>query len=137
MIANSGIPSEKARQRITRAAGRLIVWAVLEEDNYETLFGDGFYLHLAGVTLNEADARRLAELVAPEPWIRWHIRRYDVGLGENGEAVFLAPLKPEEEFKIRDLVALLDEIAPGATASRLYTGRGYGKSCPFVSLPEE
>jgi len=127
---------EVARDRIQREGGRLIVWAVLQEDRYETMFGDGFYLHVRGIALNEADAKRLAGLVERDGDIGCHIRLYEIGL-EDGTPAFLAPLKPEEEFKIGDIVALLGEIAPGATASKLYTGTGYPGSGRFVSLPSQ
>jgi hypothetical protein len=44
-----------------RGAG-LTVWAVLNEDVYETQFGDGFYLRAHGLALNSADAQKLADL---------------------------------------------------------------------------
>lgn len=37
-----------------------------------------------------------------------------------------APLKPEEEFKIGDIVALLGAIVPGATASELHFPYDFG-----------
>jgi hypothetical protein len=126
--------AQGACNRIRREGGRLIVWAVLQEDSYETLFGDGFYLHVRGIALNEVDARRLADLPERDGYIRWHIRAYELGV-KDGAPAFLAPLKPEEEIKIGDIVALLGEIAPGATASKLYTGMGAVGSEPFVSLP--
>jgi hypothetical protein len=125
---------EVARNRIQREGGRLIVWAVLQEDRYETICGDGFYLHVHGIALNEADAKRLAGLGERDGYVRWHMRPYERGL-KDGAPAFLLPLRPEEEFKISDIVALLGEIAPGATASKLYTGTGSPGSGPFVSLP--
>ncbi len=53
---------ESVRQRIKDAGGILTVWAVLNEDVYETQFGDGFYLHVHGLALNSEDAQRLAAL---------------------------------------------------------------------------
>jgi hypothetical protein len=53
---------EGVRQRIKGAGGILTVWAVLNEDVYETQFGDGFYLHAHGLALNGADAQKLAAL---------------------------------------------------------------------------
>ena len=50
--------------------------------------------------------------------------------------VFTALWRPEEEFRIGDFVALLSEIPPGGTASKLLTGTGRRKDGPFVSLPE-
>jgi hypothetical protein len=40
---------ESVRQRIKEAGGTFTVWAVLNEDFYETQFGDGFYLHAHGL----------------------------------------------------------------------------------------
>src|SRR5208282_2449522 len=53
---------ETVRQRIKGAGGTLTVWAVLNEDVYETSFGDGFYLHVSGIALDSADAERLVAL---------------------------------------------------------------------------
>jgi hypothetical protein len=125
---------EVARDRIRRDGGRLIVWAVLQEDCYETMFGDGFYLHVRGIALNEEDAKRLANLAEHDSFFRWHIRAYEIGLKDTAPA-FLASLKPEEEFKIGDIVALLGEIPLGATASKLYTGTGRPGSGPYALPP--
>jgi len=125
---------EAARDRIEREGGRLTVWAILQEDDYETMLGDGFFLHVHGIALNEGDAIRLAVLAGRDGYVRWHIRPYEIGI-ENGAPALLAPTKPEEEFKIGDIVALLAEIAPGVTASKLYIGPERPGSGPFVSLP--
>lgn len=125
---------EGVRDRLERAGGRLDVRAILQEDGYETVLGDGFYLHVRGVALNEADAKRLADVAPRDGYYRWHIRVYEIGL-RDGAPAFLAPLKVEEEFKIGDIIALLAEIAPGATASKLYTGWGHARSGQFVCLP--
>jgi hypothetical protein len=117
-----------------RAGGRLIVWTVLREDRYETIFGDGFYLHVRGLALNEGDGQSLAGLAEPDGYIRRHVRSYEVGL-KDGAPALLVRRKPEEEFKVGEILALLGEIAPGATASKLYTGAGRLGSGPFVSLP--
>ena len=37
--------------RIRQAGAALTVWAVLNEDCYETTFGDGFFLHVRGIAL--------------------------------------------------------------------------------------
>jgi hypothetical protein len=137
MTDDKAIPAqilEEARDRIGRAGGRLTIWAVLREDCYETTFGDGFYLHMQGVALNEADAKRLADLAPRDGYYRWHIRAYEIAL-EDGAPILLAPQKVDEEFKIADIIALLAEIGPGAATSRLYTGWEGTGSGPFVSLP--
>ena len=123
------------RQRIRDAGGILTVWAVLDEDVYETRFGDGFYLHVRGLALNSADADRLAALGGGDKELeKWHIRSYRLGL-ENDLPVFTAEWHPEEEFRIGDFVVLLCEIPPGGTASKLLTGTGHRKDGPLLALP--
>ena len=53
---------DSVRQRIREAGGILSVWAVLNEDVYETQLGDGFYLNAHGLASNSTDADRLAAL---------------------------------------------------------------------------
>ncbi len=118
---------ETVRQRIKDAGGILTVWAVLNEDVYETRFGDGFYLHVSGIALDSADAQRLADLAGSSEWEKWHVRSYRLGL-ENDLPSFLALWRPEEEFRIGDFVVLLCEIPPGGTASKLLTGTGHRKA---------
>ena len=126
---------ESVRQRIKDAGGSLTVWAVLNEDVYETQFGDGFYLHAHGLALNSADAHRLAALGGGDSeMVKWHVRSYRLGL-ENDQPVFTAPWHPEEEFRIGDFVVLLGEIPPGGTASKLLTGTGLRRDGPLLSLP--
>jgi hypothetical protein len=91
-------------------------------------------LHVRGITLDKGDATRLADLPERDGNMRWHIRAYEIGL-EDGAPAFRAPLKHEEEIKIGDIVVLLGDIAPGTTASKLYTGTDSLGSGPFVSLP--
>ena len=125
---------ESVRQRIKDAGGSLTVWAVLNEDVYETQFGDGFYLHAHGLALDSADAQRLADLAGNSEWVKWHVRSYRLGL-ENDLPVFTAQWHPEEEFRIGDFVVLLCEIPPGGTASKLLTGTGHRKDGPLLALP--
>jgi hypothetical protein len=126
---------ESVRQRIKDAGGVLDVWAVLHEDVYETQFGDGFYLHVRGLALNSADAHRLAALAGGDSkLVKWHVRSYRLGLKDNAP-VFTALWRPEEEFTISQFIAILCEIPPGGTASKLLTGTGQRKDGPFVSLP--
>jgi len=128
---------ESVRQRIKDAGGILTVWAVLNEDVYETQFGDGFYLHAHGLALNSADAERLAALGGGDSeLVKWHVRSYRLGL-ENNLPVFTALWRAEEEFRIGDFVVLLCEIPPGGMASKLLTGTGLRKDGPLISLPEK
>ena len=126
---------ESVRKIIKDAGGTLTVWAVLEEDVYETQFGDGFYLHVRGLALNSADADRLVPLGGGDSkFVKRHVRSYRLGL-ENDLPVFTALWRREEEFRIGDFVALLWEIPPGGTASKLLTGTGQRKDGPLLSLP--
>ena len=126
---------ESVRQRIKDAGGILTVWAVLNEDVYETSYGDGFYLHAHGLALNSADAERLAALGGGDKELeKWHVRSYRLGL-ENDLPVFTEPWRDEEEFRIGDFVVLLCEIPLGGTASKLLTGTGHRKDGPLLSLP--
>jgi hypothetical protein len=125
---------ESVMTLIKGAGGTLTIWGVLHEDVYESKFGDGFYLHLHGAALNGADAQRLADLAGISEWVKWHVRSYRLGL-DNGQPSFLALWRPEEEFTINKLVAILAEIPPGSTASKLLTGTGHRKDGPLLSLP--
>ena len=125
---------ESVRQRIKDAGGILTVWAVLNEDVYETSYGDGFYLHAHGLALNSADAEKLAALGGCDKELeKWHVRSYRLGL-ENDLPVFTEPWRDEEEFRIGDFVVLLCEIPLGGTASKLLTGTGHRKDGPLLSL---
>ncbi len=66
--------------------------------------------------------------------MKWHVRSYRIGL-ENDLPVFTGLGRAEEEFTIGDFVALLCEIPPGGTASKLLTGTGLRKDGPLLSLP--
>jgi hypothetical protein len=138
--ARSGKPEitpamvEGARQRIGDAGGTLTVWAVLLEDVYETRLGFGFNLHVQGVALNGDDARKLAALAGDSEWMKWYVKSYALALKDNMPA-FVAALDEWDEFGIGDFVALLAEIPPGGTVSRLDTGKGPRGEGPFITLP--
>lgn len=121
--------------RIKDAGGVLIVWAVLEEDTYETMFGDGFYLHVEGIALNSDDAQRLAD-VPPKKHTgtKWHVKSYRLGLVKERPAI-LDPWPSSDEFTIGDFVAILSEIGPGETASKIHYGRGTRKDGLRLELP--
>ena len=75
--------------------GPLTVWAVLREDTYETIFGDGYYAYVAFAYLSEDSAMHTAANT-PEEWIEWHVRRYDLAAGGLGEGTIL-PVPTEGE----------------------------------------
>jgi hypothetical protein len=128
--------AEALRQRITNAGGTLTVWAVLREDVYETRLGDGFYLHVKAIALMGADARQLAAVGGDAEWVKWHVKSYRLGLKDNMPA-FLAARPESDEFRIGDFVAIIAEIPPGGSASKLHTGTGRRVDGPFISLPEK
>ena len=118
-----------ARRRIEDAGGELAVWGVLREDVYETKFGDGFYLHLRGLALNQADAERLAALADASELTRWHVRPYRLGLND-GAPVLVGAWRKEEEFTINDFVETLAEIPAGGRTSMLLAGSGVHRRRP-------
>jgi len=127
--------AEAVAARITVAGGTLTAWAVLHEDVYETRLGDGFYLNVPAIALNSEDAHKLAALAGDSEWTKWHIESYRLGLA-NGLPGFLHSFFPEsDEFTIGEFVAIIAEIPPGGTVSKLHTGTGWRKDGPFLSLP--
>ncbi|HXR85897.1 MAG TPA: hypothetical protein VN728_02955 [Stellaceae bacterium] len=126
--------ADAVRRRIEAAGGELAVWAVLREDVYETRFGDGFYLHVAGLALNSEDAHALAALAGDSPWVRWHVKAYQLGLAA-GRPAFLRSWPKEEEFTIADFVEILAGIPPGKACSKLCTGVQLYRHGPFIELP--
>lgn len=128
------VQADAVRSRIREAGSKLAVWAILSEDVYETVLGDGFYLHVKGVALNSKDAHELAETAGEQEWVKWHVKEYQLGL-KGGQPAFLCSWPKQEEFRIGDFVKILADIAPGRTTSRLYTGyQSYGDG-PFIELP--
>lgn len=134
--------ADDVRQRIRDAGGALPVWLVLHEDRYNSpAYSDdeddaNSGLSLCGVALNSVDAQRLADLGPKEEFSRWIVKSYRLGLVDDLPAV-VNPGAALDGFTINDLVAILCELAPGATASKLFTGTGRRKDGPFVSLPDK
>lgn len=111
------------QHRISDAGGRLQVWAVLHEDTYETALGDGSYLHLRGVALDESNAGRLAALGAAEGHStdRWHLRGYSLTL-RDGMPFVEGSHTIADEWTINDFIRLVGEINEGQSASSLAVG---------------
>lgn len=78
-------------------AGPTVIWAVLKEDSYETVFGDGYYAYVDSVHLSEADAE-LAISAATEDGMKWHVRRYE--LAWNGAPTISPEPTPSEPTSI-------------------------------------
>ncbi len=118
-------------------------------------------MSLRGVALNSADAQRLAALGPASNFSRWVVKEYRLGL-VNGLPVIVSPADlgsvtfegvdrasgeeparllaiinsvPITYFSMNELVAVLCEIPPGGTASKLLTGSGQRKDGPLLSLP--
>jgi hypothetical protein len=135
--------AEAARQRIRDAGGALPIWAVLHEDRYDSPSytddeedGGESGLSLCAVALNSVDAERLAALGPKAEFSRWIVKGYRLGLVDDLPAI-INPGAAMEGFTINELVAILSELAPGRTVSKLCTGTGRRKDGPFVVLPEK
>lgn len=132
--------ADAVRQRIRDAGGTLPVWLVLHEDRYDSpVYADDeddgeFGLSLCGVALNSVEAQRLAALGPKSEFSRWIVKGYLLGLVDELPAV-ANPVASMDGFTINDLVLILSEIPPGATASQLFTGTGRRKDGPLLSLP--
>lgn len=100
-----------------------MIWGVLNEDTYETAFGDGLFLHLRAIALAEADAQRLVDMASADPAYAWHVRPYHLGL-LDGLPKMQTSWPRNEEFTLDDVVAILLEIAPDGTSSEVLTGSG-------------
>lgn len=118
-------------------------------------------MSLRGVALNSADAQRLAALGPTSQFSRWVVKEYRLGLAGHlpvivmpadlGSVTFegvdrasdeeLARLRaivdsvPIMYFTMNELVAILCEIPPDGTASKLHTSSGWRKAGPLLSLP--
>src|SRR5690348_16702574 len=134
--------ADAVRQRIRDAGGALPVWAILHEDRYDSpVYSEDEEdadsgLSLCAVALNSVDAQRLAELGPKAEFSRWIVKSYRLGLVDDVPAV-VNPGASMDGFTINDLVLILSELAPGQTASKLFTGTGRRKDGPFVSLPDK
>jgi hypothetical protein len=97
--------TQEFAKRIMEAGGVLTVWGVLREDAYETPLGDGYYAYLHAVTLDEAEAHRLAETL-DEHMVNWHLRRYDLSLA-NGMPVLITESRQFEPVELATIAAAL------------------------------
>lgn len=148
------------RERIAGAGGNLTVWAVLHDDRYDSpVYSDeddpgDIVLSLRGIALNSMDAERLAALGPASEFSQWIVKRYQLGLVDGLPAIVnpvaLEDITLNEEpdrllaiidslalmhFSMNELAAILCEIPPGGTASKLLTGSGRRSEGPLLSLP--
>jgi hypothetical protein len=100
----------QVQQRLERAGGTLPVWAIMDEDTYETTLGDGFYLHLRAVAWSVSDAEQMLQQMPSERMTRWHLRSYALGV-QNGWPALLQPWPKSEEFYLAQLLRLVAETA--------------------------
>jgi hypothetical protein len=98
----------------TRAAA----WLILEEDEYETRFGDGRFLYPKAASLDEAVARaRLAELAALDAECRrdprnlgwfYSLKRIELRRDESQDRLRAEVQRDvDERFSLQDVVRLL------------------------------
>ena len=102
--------------------GPLTVWAVLREDTYETMFGDGYYAYVAFASLAEDRAIHTAANTV-EDGMKWHVRRYDLAAdGSGGCTLRPAPTQAEP--------TTVAGIATALRASGLIGQRSSGGAIP-------
>ena len=101
---------QHVKQRVKRAGGTLPVWAIMDEDTYETTLGDGFFLHLRAVAWSASEAEQVLQQLPIEPMVRRHLRSYELGL-RDGQPALLQPWPAEEEFHFAQLLRLVAETA--------------------------
>ena len=105
------------------AGGTLGVHAVLNEDGYETLFGDGCFYYLWSVHLTAAaaradiDANQRARRGAYAQWGRLHARSLRVTLAGDRLEVTVEDGDPRDRFDAADILGVL-EARQGAGVQR-------------------
>ena len=80
------------------------VWAVLYEDVYETVFGDGYYAYFADAFFTREEAERFA--ATPSAY-RFHIRQIQLSLSEGRIYSLPLNLNRSETIDLDALVAAL------------------------------
>ncbi|MBO1081820.1 hypothetical protein [Roseomonas haemaphysalidis] len=101
---------QRVHQRLKQAGGTLPVWAIMDEDTYETFFGDGFYLHLRAIAWSANDAEQMLQQMPSEHMTSWHLRSYTLGV-HNDRPALLHPWPKSEEFYLAQLLRLVAETA--------------------------
>jgi hypothetical protein len=93
---------------LARLGTRTAVYVVLEEDLYETKFGDGRFLYPREAFLDEASARRWMERRMTEG-LAYRIKAVRVEREESRLVAELA-LENGERCSLKDLVRLLEAV---------------------------
>lgn len=89
--------------------GELTVWAVLFEDVYETVYGDGYYAYLADAFFTREEAEQFA---ATSSAYRFHIRQVKL-THVNGQ--IHAETKDPQPFETIDPAALIASLTHDPT----------------------
>ena len=97
------------------ADGHLPVFAVLQEDHYETILGDGYYAYFEQAFFNRRDAEEFA-LEKTGEWQKYHVREGSLRL-ENDEFVFDGNLPPFEKIELEKLIESLNARIRGEKLS--------------------
>lgn len=90
--------------------GRTPVYVVLDEDTYETAFGDGEFHYFAGAFLDEQAARRL--MAQAGRGRRRHLRRMTLEAGPEGLTMPDFRLEPFDHVSVGQILDSLEEQRP-------------------------
>jgi hypothetical protein len=83
---------------------KLLVWAVLFEDVYETVHGDGYFAYLADVFFTHEEAE---EFAATPSSYRFHIRQIQLSVLRDQLYAVRSSLNRFEDVDLDQLVAML------------------------------
>jgi hypothetical protein len=81
------------------------LWAVLQEDTYETSLGDGYYAYLAALFRSEPEAVRFVQEQSHE-WRRWHVRQYEISCDRGGKLIILPGPTRGEAVTVEEVLNL-------------------------------
>ena len=85
----------------------------------------------SGIALNSADADKLVALGGGDAeFTKWHVRSYRLGLERTMRQSSRRCGGPKKNSGSASFVAILCEIPPGGTASKLHTGIGLAQGRP-------
>jgi len=101
-----------SRKVVAEGKGGLTLYVILDEDQYESSFGDGEFHYLKKVFFDEAQAGRFLE-DNKEEWIRLHLRKLDIRV--RGAILECPSLKFElfDEYTLGEAFAAAEALLSG------------------------